>query len=480
LPGAIGAPFFGLHAPPALAHNVVLLAVLSMNGFMACRIARGLGLARLPSLLAGVGMVALPFFAKMQGELPILAIGGTLASLDGVIRFAETGRRPDALEAAAGLVVQAVSCQQLTPFAIVFVVAAGIFALRERRFARDASLRLGGALGAALALVYVLGSTPLAVHDKLGFKRAAEVVESLSAKPSDFFTRPLGAVVPLPPVEDASTFTGGLFPGVLLLALAGLGVASPSGEPRRDRWRWYLLGASIAGALLALGLNLSLFGWQPFALLRELPGFAEVRSVFRCAVFLQMHLVILAALGLAALAQKLDARRATGVVVATGLLAAAENLSLPAPLVPMPTSARTAWSAFIASQPEATVVAHVPFPAGRDVEDFAPEAWRMFAQIDHRKPLVNGYSSNFPAVYREFMFAMGAEFPKHILACALHTVFGADLLVVDQDWLASHRRGFAEVTTMLEPAYADASVAIFRMKPSPDECPPMRIDVGPQ
>jgi hypothetical protein len=78
------------------------------------------------------------------------------------------------------------------------------------------------------------------------------------------------------------------------------------------------------------------------------------------------------------------------------------------------------------------------------------------------------------------MFAMAAEFPKHILACALRTVFGADLLIVDQDWLALHRRGFAEVMAMLEPAYSDASVVIFRMKPTPEECPPMRIDVGPQ
>jgi hypothetical protein len=226
---------------------------------MACRIARALGLARLPSLLAAVAMVALPFFAKMQGELPILAIAGTLASLDGAIRFAATGRTKDAIEVGAGLVVQATTCQQLTPFAILFAVAAATFALRERGFARGAALRLGGSLVAACGVVYLLASTPLAVHDKLGFKRTADVVESLSAKPSDFFTRPLGAVVSFPPVEDAATFTGGLFPGVLLLVLAGLGVASRSGDARPDRWRWFLLGASLAGIFFALGLNLARF-----------------------------------------------------------------------------------------------------------------------------------------------------------------------------------------------------------------------------
>ncbi len=125
------------------------------------------------------------------------------------------------------------------------------------------------------------------------------------------------------------------------------------------------------------------------------------------------------------------------------------------------------------------MLAHVPFPAGPDVEDFAVEAWRLYAQIDHGRPLVNGYASNFPAVYREFMFAMDAAFPKQILACALRTVFHADLLVVDQDWLGSHRPAFdAEVMPLLAPAYADAAVAIYRLHPPPGVCPPMRIDLG--
>jgi hypothetical protein len=79
------------------------------------------------------------------------------------------------------------------------------------------------------------------------------------------------------------------------------------------------------------------------------------------------------------------------------------------------------------------------------------------------------------------MFAMGAAFPKQILACALRTVFGVDLLVVDQDWLAApaHRPAFdAEVMPLLTLAYADAAVAIYRLRPPPGVCPPMRIDLG--
>jgi hypothetical protein len=161
-----------------------------------------------------------------------------------------------------------------------------------------------------------------------------------------------------------------------------------------------------------------------------------------------------------------------------GLLAAAENLSVPAALLPIPRTPRTAWSAVLASQPPGTVVAHVPFSRTGDVDDLAPEAWRMFAQIDHRQPIVNGYASYFPAVQREVMFAMGAGFPDHALACALRRVFGVDLLVVDQGWLGVHHAEMAALGSMLVTTYADDVVTIYRLEPSPAECPPMRLDIG--
>lgn len=479
LPGILAAPLFWAHAPPALAHNFVLIAVLTAGGLFAARLARGLGVARLPALLAGVLMVTLPIFAKLQGELPLLIVAGTLIALDGLVRFGRDGRTRHAITAGAGLVVQMLSGQQVALFATLFVVAAGLVAMGERRFARGALVRLGGVAVATAIIVAWIAATPLAIHHEMGFTRDPTLVQSLSARFGDFFTRPAGAIVPFPPREDATQFTGGLFPGLILLALGALAFAR--GET--SRWRWYGLGVWLAGGLLALGLNLSILGWHPFATLRALvPGFAEVRSAFRSALFAQVALVMLAGLGLGSLARRLRGHpRAPIVVAAIGLLAALENLSLPARLLPVPRSARAPWTAFLASQPPGTVIAHVPFPADSGVEQLAPEAWRMFAQIDHEQPLVNGYSSNFPAVYREFMFAMGAQFPQHALACALRRIFGADLLVVDQDWLTAHREPFAELSPpLLEPVYADDAVAIFRMHPSAEECPPMRIDIGPR
>jgi hypothetical protein len=272
-------------------------------------------------------------------------------------------------------------------------------------------------------------------------------------------------------------FTEGLFPGLVVLALAAYGVVRPP-NAARSHWRWYLVGASSAGFVLALGLNFSVFGWVPFEGLRSLPGFAEIRSVFRCAVFLQMHLVILAALGLAAVMRRYaHAGRARAVTMAAGLLGTVESLSVPARLLPLPAT-RAPWTSFVASQPPDTVLAHVPFPSAGNVEALASEAWRMYAQIDHQRALVNGYSSNFPALQREFMFAMGSQFPQPMLACALARVFHANLLLVDSDWLSLHAEGFGQLGPILQPLYADSAVAIYRLQPSEAQCPPMRIDIG--
>ncbi|MES1206825.1 MAG: hypothetical protein ABUS79_12885 [Pseudomonadota bacterium] len=477
LPGLFAAPLFALRAPPALVHNLVLLGVLTCDGVFGCRLARAFGATRASALVAGVLVVTLPFFDKLRGELPILAVAGTLAALDGVARFGRDGRVAHALEAAAGLVAQALCCEQLTAAAAILVLVAAGVALHQRGFQRGSVARLGVALALAGLAIFAAARTPLAVHRDLGFARSAAVVQSLSATVGDLFTRPADAWAAFPPREAAERYTGGLFPGIGVLVLAAAAVLARRGgvSGSRHPWRWYALGAVVVADALALGLNLSVAGWRPFSLLRALPGIGAIRSPFRAAVFAQAHLACLAALGLDELAQRLGRR---GLVLAAGLLAAAENVGAPARLLEVPLTPRTAWTAFLAAQPAGTVVAHVPFPAGREVEDFAPEAWRMFAQLDHGRPLVNGYASNFPAVHRELMFAMGEVFPKPILACALHRVFGADLLVADQPWLAAHRAAFEELVPLLTPVYADADVAIYRFTPSPEACPPMRLDIG--
>src|SRR5882724_1667071 len=151
--------------------------------------ARGMGVGRLPALLAGILAVTLPFFAKLQGELPILMVAGTLAALDGAVRFGRDGRARDAAAVAAGMIAQALCCQQLALYGALLAFAACVVAGKQQRFSRATMLRLGGAVALSALVLYALWHTPLAVHRQLGFARDEELVRSLSATPGDFLTR---------------------------------------------------------------------------------------------------------------------------------------------------------------------------------------------------------------------------------------------------------------------------------------------------
>jgi len=352
--------------------------------------------------------------------------------------------------------------------------------LGQQRFSRAALVRL--VTGAVLAALLVLPAVApaLQVRREAGFRRSERTVQDLSARPGDFLTRPETAAIALPPT--ATTDTGGLFPGLILLALAVAGAASGIRDSTRRAWVVYLVSSAILALLLALGLNLALWGWRPFATLRTLvPGLDGVRSPYRFAVITHLCLPILAACALARLQWiGTTARKGAGVILLLGLLGAGENLAIPAPLAQVPASPRTAWTAWLRAQPTGTVIAHIPFPSGPYTWDYEVETRRMLAQIDHGKPMVNGYSSYFPQVqtpdgtvvptYTRFQLAMAQQFPEYALACALSDRLGATMLVVDRGWLGLHESQMATLDTFLRSAYSDEQVQIYYLSIPPGQC----------
>ncbi len=465
LTGLLVAPLWGVGAPPALIHNLALLALLTLNGIFAARVARALALPWRAALLAGVLMVTLPGVAKELGVLNLTPVFGLLWALEGLIRFGRTGTGRAAGWAAAGLVVAYLTCQQYALMFAPFAVAAGVVAWAQQPDRRAAALRLGLAGGAAGLLIGIVAWPAVTLHQELGFTRSEEVVQALSAQPADFLTRPGTSWLPVPPPDFADT--AGLFPGGLLLGLAVVGVGIGWRTPSLRRWAICLAVGVGGAALLALGLNLDLVGWHPFATLRLLPGFAELRSAYRFAVLMQMGLVLLAAVGIAAGLRS----RWAGLITLLALLAAGENLTLPVPLLPVPLSPTTAWTTWLAAQPAETVVAHIPFPAGVRVADYAPEAWRLFAQIAHQQPMVNGYSGYFPPGYTDFQLDMARNFPAHGLLCQLAKGLGVNTVVVDQSWLADHRPALTAQQPFLQPAYADSQVQIYHLSMTDSACP---------
>ena len=211
----------------------------------------------------------------------------------------------------------------------------------------------------------------------------------------------------------------------------------------------------VLGALLAFGisfgLNLNLASWQPYSLLREyVPGFVQLRSPFRMAVFVQIFrffgnrrggpqifLLGLAGMGMNSILQLRKSARFQGIVILIGLVALAEVVPLPARLWTNPALlAPPEWVNWLGTQPDG-VVAMIPFSSGGEVQDFEPTAIAMVLSLRHGKPLVNGYSGFFPRSYREMSTVM-RHFPDKESLIRLEEA-GVRYLVSDLEWLTIER-----------------------------------------
>lgn len=471
--GVALSPLWWLGVPPAAVYNLAILGILACNGLATRSLARALGAPPGAALLAALAGVTLPYAAKVLGVLPVLPLFGTIWALAALVRFGEEGGwRPAAL-AVLSFAAQFLAGQQMALLSLPFLLLAGIAALAEQRFRARPVATLG-----ALAVLGALALSPIvrtvgSFHEKYQFTRSEQVVAALSARPADFATRPGSSRLGFPPRED--TFrgdTGGLFPGFLLLGLgmAGAWIGWRQGE--RRLWIACLVACVVLGGLLALGLNLRIGDWRPFATLREaVPGLRTLRSPFRAAAISQALLAALAALALARLASW---RGNTGriLALALGILAAAENLASPGTLAPTPASPRTAWTDWLREQRGKLVVAHVPLPRGLHVSDYEVETWRMFAQIDHRRPLLNGYSGYFPSGYGTFQADMDVNFPSERLLCMMAFNFGVNTLVLDRPYLEERRFLFesASLQGFFSPRYSDPDVVIVRLSPPPEAC----------
>ena len=124
----------------------------------------------------------------------------------------------------------------------------------------------------------------------------------LSADPKDY------AVTPWPQRLEPDSLAAlrpqryfRLGPGWLKIGLAVFGLAAGLWWRRYRAWTAFCLTMLVAAFLLSLGPRLSVGGWSPYVLLMDwYPGMAQARNVYRFAVFVQLAVVLLAALGLQA------------------------------------------------------------------------------------------------------------------------------------------------------------------------------------
>lgn len=219
-----------------------------------------------------------------------------------------------------------------------------------------------------------------------------------------------------------------LFPGFIVIALAGCGLIAA-----RRLGHWPLALSASAITLTGIVLSLGPDGVRPlYALLQRLVfGFHAIRAPARFAVLVAFGLSTLAAIGLRALMR--DRRLGGGLGLGDGGVASATSAAAEAggtrsrawrrALLPMAVIAlvslefanapmgwtmapalRTPTGQWLAQAPRGAVV-YLPFTI-----DFANTPF-MVESLEHRLPIVNGYSGQRPPFYATIVDALHA-FPS--------------------------------------------------------------------
>ncbi|MEQ1699703.1 MAG: hypothetical protein ABMA25_06315 [Ilumatobacteraceae bacterium] len=403
----------------AAAYGLLVILSLTLVGLAAAAVARRVGVSPVPAAAAGVLAQTIPFLFEQLGVLQLLMLWPVLFAIDSLLAWVQTPRLAHAARIGGWVAVAYLTCGY---HAALFVMAFGLSAplLVQRSWRGEWRRRLGGvALAAAVAAV-LAGPFALGQANRLGDRRWTD------------------ATIRAGSATWRAWWPGGSpWPGVIVVVLAVAGIVIG----RRQRAVWWLTALGLAGLLLALGSNLSLFGWRPYSFLVDHVGVvARLRSPFRATALAQLVMALLAALTLQWAWQRRPrvwlGRSAAAAVLAVVLLTAdlgsGEIRALP------PTD--LVWMEWLAEHPGGSVLM-LPMAPGSGVEDFEATAAAMLQGLVHGHPLVNGYTGFFPAGHRQQRERL-AGFPDAESVAELREM-GVVYVVADSLWWNSRRDGAA-------------------------------------
>lgn len=510
------APVYWITGRPALAYNVYLLAALTLNGWSTCRLLRFWGSPRLPAWLCGAMLLLLPFVHWQLGVLQLVPLFAFIWCLYCATAFAAEpswrwGIRIGISFGLAYLLCANYGLFFTLPFALCCTAFLSIPLLSNRQFWVGSGL---GAMTALFLLVPVVLPQRAAISREK-FDRPLTWMTELSTYPVDYYT---------PPWPDRILATGWEHPerrqwwrlgiGSIKSLLAGLGLlallfspwagtATP-GRPSSVSPRRVVLGLTLFAFLafhLSQGPNAfsgdppNRTAWQQVTdewphigpmlyrlCIHYLPGFGQVRNVFRFAVFVQIAMVLLAGIGLAllgrgvrALLERWASRGAT-IVAATivcgiGLAGTLEVIPPRQPLYALPEAGPQAnWLAAVDMLPPGAVIACLPFPADRSVESYLSTTIWMYWQTFHRRPMLNGYSGYFPQAYMDLR-DLTDSFPSVDCYRKMRQMGATHLLVHRSIALPSKLVGSSVARKYLRHAAADEGALVDLYELLPPELP---------
>jgi len=496
--GVIAAPVWWL-ASPAAAYNFVLILALTLNGWTTCQFLKGLRLRWLAAFAGGAMAVFLPFVHWQLGVIQLVPLCGLVWTLHSMLRFSQQPRIATGLLLGLAIATTYLLCTHYGLFLCVLLVLCGgpvliPICLRWRMW-------VGLIAGAVLACLLVLPevTVQLFTAKEHEFIRSRQQVENLSAEPSYYTATPWPELIPLPDLRERAGKLWMLSPGSTKYCLAALGLAVGLWHRRRRSFTAMCAIMLVLSVDLSFGPKLEFYHWHPYEWLHDyVPGYAQVRNIFRYAAIAQLLVVILAAIGLhglLTLGRRNDGPASSSpggsgwprlgishacrpalrnaFVALLGFIAVSEVRPPPQKLHEAPSYERNYhWVTWLKNAtPPDTVLAHLPFPQGSFAEHYQPTTVVMNCQLWHRRPMVNGYSGFFPEEFIELKHAVN-ELPGKVHGLDMLRQHGVRYCVVDRSWLTREQfEGTPAYRGQLEWVIGDeqAGIDVYELVPRPGQ-----------
>lgn len=449
-----------------------------------------LALAELAILSGAAGVVGRESASRPRDSRAAAPSSGEHASValaSGVERADTSLPEP---RSGAAFVRLAIWCSALVWTCTYYALFSGLFFfLAGVTFVRRAFFRGPSRAALLLAILILVGASyPLVAQQRVvgSYSRSSKIIHDGGATLRAYTRLPRGTlagrvVSPL----AATTERRSLYPGTLISIFAALGMWSrlarvsrsesgdsqhagsrePRGGPRlpnehrESRLRKVLLGIRsrllapgetrfflwcgiclVLALVLSFGARWSIGSFRPYEALveRYVPGFANARSPYRFAAFVQVFLLVYAGLGLeralrAPWRGALPGRGRPALLMAVAAVGCLEPMVVEAPLQRFPVESLSAsWIDWLAGHPGGAVAMVPPALTGK-AGDFEPTTVAMLQAFRHGHPLLNGYSGFFPATADAYLDAL-KQFPNPRSKRLLPRV-PVRYAVVDKAWL---------------------------------------------
>ncbi len=413
------APVLWLTGSRVLAYNVYLWVSLMLNGLLTVRLLRVLRVGWWTACGAGAAMLLLPIIHWQREVIQLVPVWGILWVWIALWRIRQAPRWPGGIELGLAFTATFYTCVHQTLFLALLLMVAAWVLFDRRQFHKTLAAWLTAVVVAAPLVAPIAWSLHdvARLHD---FTRPVKLIAQLSALPGDY-TAAHGQQW-VDPGQMAARDYWRLSPGWLKMGLALVGMIY--GLTRRRWWRWtiFLLLTGAVAFALSLGTNLRIGAWMPWeTLMHVVPGFSQVRNASRFAFFVQMVVVLLAALGMWGLVllrrrcfRSRVLRRLSGVALCLlGLAAVFEVRPYSVELTQVPdVRSHAGWMDFVTDNiSPGRSLACLPMPPGDKAADFEDTTRWMYLGTYHGLPLVNGYSGFFPLSYFEIQDLVNASFP---------------------------------------------------------------------